>query len=412
MLSLPRLPAHWAGCWGPPPMCCGRGCVGVGAQHCPLGLHALWGLRAAGVVGGRSRGGGLPPLRGASGVRRCPSPGRPSSGEGGRGSATPVSRVRSVRAWGTSTGPTACAPAGRHCSLWGWRKGVPGGGAFYHCEGRLRSGAVPPRTACPPGGLLGSATHVPSARVSGCGGPTMSPWPACPVGAACRGGGWGAISGGGGLPPLCGASGVRRCPSPGRPSSGAGSRGSATRVSRVRSVRVWGPSTGPTACALAGRRCSLWGRRKGVPGGGAFHHCEGRLRSGAVPPPTARLLGGLLGSATHVPWARVCGCGGPTLSPLPACPVGAAWRGGGGGPSPGGWPATVVRGVWCQALSLPRPAVLWSGRRGLRDPCVPGAVGAGVGTQPRPHSVRPCGPALLAVGVVEGRPRGGCLPPL
>ena len=71
-------------------------------------------------------------------------------------------------------------------------------------------------------------------------------------------------------------------------------------------------------------------------GGGAFHRCEGRLRSGAVRPPTARPLGGPLGSATHVLWARVCGCGGPTLSPWPACPVGAACRGGGGGPSPGG----------------------------------------------------------------------------
>ena len=66
-------------------------------------------------------------------------------------------------------------------------------------------------------------------------------------------------------------------------------------MSRVRSVRAWGPSTGPTACALAGRRCSLWGWRRGVPGGGAFHHCEGRLNSGSVPPPTARPLGGLLG---------------------------------------------------------------------------------------------------------------------
>ena len=134
-----------------------------------------------------------------------------------------------------------------------------------------------------------------------------------------------------------------RCPFPGRPSSGAGSQGSATRVSRVRSMRAWGPSTGPTACALANRRCSLWGWRKAVPGG--------------------------------------------VLS-------------------------TVVRGAWCQALSLPLPPVLWSGRPGFRVPCVPGAVGAGVGTQHRPHSVRPCGPALPAVGVAEGRPRGGCLPPL
>ena len=57
--------------------------------------------------------------------------------------------------------------------------------------------------------------------------------------------------------------------------------------------------------------------------------CGGRLRSGAPPPPTARPLGGLLGSATHVLWARVCGCGGPTLSSWPACTVGAACRGGG-----------------------------------------------------------------------------------
>ena len=78
-----------------------------------------------------------------------------------------------------------------------------------------------------------------------------------------------------------------------------------------------------------------------------------------------------------------------------------------GGRPRGGWPATVVRGVWCQALSLSWWPVLWGGQPGFRDPCVLGAVGAGVGTQHRPHSVRPCGLALLAVGVAEGRPRGG-----
>ena len=86
--------------------------------------------------------------------------------------------------------------------------------------------------------------------------------------------------------------------------------------------------------------------------------------------------------------------------------VGGRPRGGGGGA------ATVVRGVWCQALSLPLPPVFWGGRPGSRDPCVPGAVGAGVGTQHRPHSLRPCWPALLAVGRAEGRPQGGGLPPL
>ena len=205
-----------------------------------------------------------------------------------------------------------------------------------------------------------------------------------------------------------------RCPSPGRPSSGAGSQGSATRVSRVRLMRAWGPSTGPTACALAGRRCSLWGWRKGVPGGGAFHRCEGRPVSGAVPPPAARPLE----RAARVPRPVCPGCGRcgrgdpapvPQRAPLRA---GVARCGGGGRAFPGGRLSTVVRGARCQALSLPWPPVLWSGQPGFRVPCVPGAVGAGVGTQHRSHSVRPCGPALLAVGVAEGRPRGGCFSPV
>ena len=64
-----------------------------------------------------------------------------------------------------------------------------------------------------------------------------------------------------------------------------------------------------------------------------------------------------------------------------------------------------MRGVWCQALLLPRPPVLWGGQPGYSDLCVPGAVGAGVGTQHRPNGSRPCGQALRAVGVAEGRPR-------
>ena len=184
-------------------------------------------------------------------------------------------------------------------------------------------------------------------------------------------------------------------------------------MSWVQSVRACGPSTGPTACALAGRRCSLWGWRKDVAGGGAFHHCEERLRSGAVPPPTAPPAGRAIG----VRHPRAVGAGvsvwGPNTVPLACMPCGGCVPRGCRGALPrGGWPATVVRGVWCQALSLTRLPVLWSGQPGFHDPCVSGAVGAGVGTQHRPHSVRPCGPALLAVGSAEGRPRGGCLPPL
>ena len=68
-----------------------------------------------------------------------------------------------------------------------------------------------------------------------------------------------------------------------------------------------------------------------------------------------------------------------------------------------------MRGVSCQALSLTRSPVPWGGQPGFRDPCFPGAVGVGVGTQQRPHSVRPCEPSLRAMGVARGRPRGGAL---
>ena len=133
---------------------------------------------------------------------------------------------------------------------------------------------------------------------------------------------WGAVPGGGGLPPLSEASGVRRCPSTGRLLSGWTVGVRYPRVSRLLSMRAWGPSTGPTACALAGRRCALWGLRIGVPGGGALRRCEGRLGSGASPLPAARPPGGLARSATHVLWAWLCGRGGPALAPWLACPVG------------------------------------------------------------------------------------------
>ena len=224
----------------------------------------------------------------------------------------------------------------------------------------------------------------------------------------CGGGGW--ASPGGRFPALRGASGVRRCPSPGRPSSGAGSRGSATRVSQVRSMRACGPrAPAPQRAPLRAGVARCGGGGRASPGGGAFHRCEGRLVSGAVPPPTARPLE----RAARVPRPVCPGCGrcgrvdpapAPQRAPLRA---GVARCEGGGRASPGGLLSTVVRGARCQALSLPRPPVLWSGQPGFRDPCVLGAVDAGVWTQHRPHSVRPCGPALLAVGVAEGRPRGG-----
>ena len=174
------------------------------------------------------------------------------------------------------------------------------------------------------------------------------------------------------------------------------------------------PAPAPQRAPLRASVARCGGGGGASPGGGAFHRCEGRLVSGAVPPPAACPLE----RAARVPRPVCPGCGrcgrgdpapSPQRTPLRA---GNARCGGGGRASPGGVLSSVVRGAWCQALSLPRPPVLWSGQPGFRVPCVPGAVGAGVGTRHRPHSVRPCRLALLAVGVAEGRPWGGCFPPL
>ena len=322
-----------------------------------------------------------------------------------------MSRVRSVRAWGPSTGPTACALAGRRCSPWGWRMGVHRGGAFHRCGGRPVSGAVPPLAARP----LERAARVLRPLCSGygrCGRGDSAPAPQrAPLRAgAARCGGGGRTSPG--VSPSTIVRGVWcQALSLPRPSVlWSGQPG--FRVPGVPGAVGAGVGTqhrSHSACALAGRRCSPWGWRKGVPGGGAFHRCEGRLVSGAVPP----LAACPLERAARVPRPVCPGCGrcgrgdpapAPQRAPLRA---GVARCGGGGGASPGGVLSTVVRGAWCQALSLPWPPVLWSGQPGFRVPRVPGAVGAGVGTQHRPHSVRPLRAGVARCGCGGGASPGG-----
>ena len=118
-------------------------------------------------------------------------------------------------------------------------------------------------------------------------------------GAACRGAG-GGPSRGDGVPPVLGASGIRRCSSPGRPSLGADSRDPLPVCPGHGWCWQGGPGIGPTVCTFASWRCTLWGWRDGVPGGAALRRCEGCLRSGARPPPAARTQGGLSGYAAHV----------------------------------------------------------------------------------------------------------------
>ena len=133
---LPKPPAHWAGCWGPLPTCCGRGRVSVGALHCPLGLHALWGLRAAGVVGGRPPTwlGAVRPPWGGSVAFVC----RRVGWGGGRGAARArcppfVRPGGGCRAGGRSASFRPSAFLGRQQSGCHWRRSVHGGrGPPYH----------------------------------------------------------------------------------------------------------------------------------------------------------------------------------------------------------------------------------------------------------------------------------------
>ena len=321
---------------------------------------------------------------------------------------------------GANTVPLACMPCGGCVPRGWWRSGhrphsvVPLRAAAAYCGGGGEGvpGCLPPMwgasefrrfplSGCPPlGGLPGPATRVLWARVCECG---AQHWPLgshAPCGAAC-------CRGGGG-------------PSPGGWPSTIARRVRCQALSLPLPVVLWDRRPGfrdPCVLGAVGSEVgaqhlphalqAVDARRGGSGGaspGGAVRRCVGRLRSGAPPPLAARPSSGLSGSAPHVLWARVCGCGGPALSSWLARPVGAVCRGGGGGPSPGGQPATAVRGVWCQALSLPRPLVLRGGQPGFRDPCVPGAVGVGAGTQHRPHSDCRCGLALPAVGLAEGRP--------
>ena len=104
---------------------------------------------------------------------------------------------------------------------------------------------------------------------------------------------------------------------------GAGSQALVDLVYRARVVWAWGPSDSPTACARASRRCALWGRREGVPPGGASGRCEGRLGLAARPPPAARPWAGQSGSPAHMPRAQVCRPGGPAMSPLWCVPCAA-----------------------------------------------------------------------------------------
>ena len=150
-----------------------------------------------------------------------------------------------------------------------------------------------------------------------------------------------------------------------------------------------------------------------VPGGGASSLGVGRPGSGALPPLTARPLGGLPGPTTHWLWV-LGGVGvGTRHQPhsarsfeLALCAVG--WHEGAQGGAPSAW----VWGLRCRALSPPRLPALWAGCRGpLPTGCGCGGVRAwGPVTKPTARTLASWLYALWGrhEGAQEGRLLPGC----
>ena len=357
------------------PRAVGTGVWVWGPNTVPLACMPCGGCVPRGRCGGGpSPGrGGLPLLGGASGVRRCPSPIRPSSGAGSRGTAARVFRVRSVQVWGPSTGPTACALAGWRCVPWGWRKGVPGGGAVRRCEGRLGSGTPPPPAAHPLGGLPGPTTHWLWVRGGAGLGTRHQPHTARSCELALRT--VGAARGRPGGAPAAWPWGVRgrALSRPRLPALWAGCRGPLPTGCWCGGGRAWGPLTNPTARALASWFCALWGPQEGAPGGAPPAWVWGVRGRALSHPRLPTLWAGCRG-----PLPTGCGCGGvqawgpvnnPTWRALACC--------GGGMRVPGGAPLAWVLGVRGRALSHPRLPALWAGCQGpLPTGCGCGGVQA------------------------------------
>ena len=314
-LSQTRLPALWAGCWGPLPTGCG--CGGVPAWGPVTNPTARALARWLCALRGRHEGaqGGASCLAvGLPGSGALPPP--PASPLGGLlGPTTHWLWVRGVAGVGTRHQPHSARSCELALRAVGVARGRPGGGASCLGVGRPGSGALPPPTARPLGGLPGPTTHWLWVR-GGCrrGNPSPAPQRGLLRAGFARCGG-GTRSPGGGAPPAW-VWGVRRraLSHPRLPALWAGCRVPLPTGCGCGGVRAWGPVTNPTARALASWLCALWGRHEGARGGASCLGV-GRPGSGALPPPTARPLGRLLGPTTHWLWVRGGACVGTRHQP-------------------------------------------------------------------------------------------------
>ena len=403
-LSHPLLPALLAGCRGPLPTVCGCGGVRAWgpvtdptARALASCLCALWGRHKG------TRGGRLLPGCAASGVGRSPNPRLPALWAGcrgplptgcgcggcGRGDPSPTPQRALLRA-----GFARCGGGTR----------APRGGASCLGCGRLGSGALPPPTARPLGGLQGPTTHWLWVR-GGCSRGDPSPTPQRPLlraGFARYGSGTRAPGGG------------ASCLGVGRPGSGAlpppnarplgGLAGPTTHWLWVRG----GAGVGTRHQPHSARSCTLWGRHEGARGGRLLPGC-GASWAGRSPTPDCPPSGRAAGA--HYPLAvgaGGCGRGDPSPTPQRAlvragfarCGGGMRVPGGGasclgvGRPGSGALPAPTARPLG----GLPGPTTHWLWVRG----------GAGVGTRHQPHSARSCFLRGRHEGARGGRLLPGC----
>ena len=154
-LSHPQLPALWAGCRGPLPTGCRCGglrawgpITNPTARALSSWLGALWGRQEG------ARRGRLLPGCGASGVGRSPTPDCPPSGRAA-GAHFPLAAGAGGAGVGIRQHPHSARSFELALRAVGAARGPQGGGASCLGVGRPGSGALPPPTARPSGGLPG-----------------------------------------------------------------------------------------------------------------------------------------------------------------------------------------------------------------------------------------------------------------
>ena len=332
--GLPGPTTHWL--WV-------RGDAGVGTRHQPHSALScmLWGRHEG------ARGGHLLPGCGVSAVGRSPTPDSPPSGRAA-GAHYPLA----VGAGGCGRGDPSPTPSALLRAVGGAQPAFWAG-----CRGPLPTG-------CGCGGMRA-------------GGPVTNPTAGAVASWLCAL--WGRHEGarGGHLLPGCGASGFGRSPTPDCPPSGrAAGAHYPLAVGAGGCGRGDPPPTPQRALLRAG-----------------FARCGGGTRApggGALPPPTACLLGGLLGPTTHWLWVRGNAGVGTRHQPHSArsCVLWGRHEGARGGRL---LPACGASGVGCS----PNPDCPPCGRgAGPHYPLAAGAGGCGLGDP----SLTPQRALLRAVG--------------